>query len=195
MKFDERILSEKNTVSGRILETLTRNYSSTPTAGQTSANGNNTGLFGSAPASSTEAGGSELHAHVRPDIHQRGAASDSPAAIEHDTPPYQGTDYNAKFGITRTSPPIPASGRPASHPVSGYQQIGPRVNFPVSFSVNSFQYGDTLTWVKGAHLVKFGGDIVHYPVQPTLLELRPWAFQRSPTIGRGNPGPTSCWAI
>ena len=31
---------------------------------------------------------------------------------------------------------------------------------PVIFHVTNYQFADTLTWVKGKHLVKFGGDLL-----------------------------------
>jgi hypothetical protein len=38
--------------------------------------------------------------------------------------------------------------------------IGEAKNVPVYFTVNNYQWADTLTWVKSRHLVKFGVDIL-----------------------------------
>jgi hypothetical protein len=77
-----------------------------------------------------------------------------------DTGVFQGTDYNAKFGITGTTSDPHLVGFPLIV-VSGYQQLGGGANLPVAFFVNNFTPGDTFTWVKNAHLFKFGGDVLH----------------------------------
>lgn len=42
--------------------------------------------------------------------------------------------------------------------ISGFSPLGPEYNNPQSSTSNTFQLSDTLTWTRGAHLVKFGGE-------------------------------------
>lgn len=76
-----------------------------------------------------------------------------------DTGVYQGVNYNAQFGITGTTADPQLVGFPLVV-VSGYQQLGGGANLPVAFYVNNYTPGDTFTWVKGSHLIKFGGDVL-----------------------------------
>ena len=71
----------------------------------------------------------------------------------------QGRDYAAEFGITGTTSDPKLIGFPR-FTVNGLAAIGDGANMPVEFTVNNIQYGDTLTWVNGKHLFKFGGEIL-----------------------------------
>lgn len=67
-----------------------------------------------------------------------------------------GIDYNAKFGL-----PGPTAPSLIGFPklvVTNYAQLGDNSALPVQFTVNNYQYTDTLSWVKGAHLFRFGFD-------------------------------------
>lgn len=46
-------------------------------------------------------------------------------------------------------------------PITGYSNLACGPSMPVSYTVNSFDTSDTMTWVRGAHLLKFGVDILH----------------------------------
>ena len=46
--------------------------------------------------------------------------------------------------------------------VSGYIDTGQAYDLPKIWSYNNFQYAGALTWIKGRHAVKFGGDFLHY---------------------------------
>jgi hypothetical protein len=44
--------------------------------------------------------------------------------------------------------------------ISGYGALGPTFQPPTNFTVNSFDISDTLTWVKGPHMIKLGASIL-----------------------------------
>jgi outer membrane receptor protein involved in Fe transport len=67
-----------------------------------------------------------------------------------------GIDYNAQFGLP--GPKDPALIGFPKFVVTNYAQLGDNAALPVQFTVNNFQYTDTLSWVKGPHLFKFGFD-------------------------------------
>ena len=46
--------------------------------------------------------------------------------------------------------------------VSGYIDLGQAHDLPKIWTYNNFQASDSLTWIKGRHTVKFGGDFLHY---------------------------------
>ena len=67
-----------------------------------------------------------------------------------------GTDYNAQFGL-----PGPTAPNLIGFPkivITNYEQLGDNSALPVQFTVNNYQYTDTLSWVKGSHMFKFGFD-------------------------------------
>jgi hypothetical protein len=76
-------------------------------------------------------------------------------------------------------PGIPATARFAdtlpTFAIAGYQQLGSPPNAASDFSTSVTQLTDTLTWVKGRHVVKFGADLrwqrlnVVQPSSPTGL--------------------------
>lgn len=71
---------------------------------------------------------------------------------------HAGTDYNAQLGL-----PGPTAPNLIGFPkivVTNYEQLGDNSALPVQFTVNDFEYTDTLTWVKASHMLKFGFDIL-----------------------------------
>jgi hypothetical protein len=69
---------------------------------------------------------------------------------------HSGTDYNAQIGL-----PGPTDPKLIGFPkivVTNYAQLGDNSALPVQFTVNSYQLTDTLSWVKGSHMFKFGYD-------------------------------------
>ena len=46
--------------------------------------------------------------------------------------------------------------------VSGYIDLGQAYDLPKIWSYNNFQYSGAITWIRGAHTFKFGGDFLHY---------------------------------
>jgi len=65
-----------------------------------------------------------------------------------------GTNYNSQFGLPGPTDPtlfgFPEVG------ITNYTTIGPAYQSPNNYTSTTFNPSDTLTWVKGAHLIKFG---------------------------------------
>ena len=81
-------------------------------------------------------------------------------SAEQDFGSTQGADYNTRFGM----PGGPTDPNLIGFPqiaITGYATIGPVQQMPLRFWVTNFDFSDTLTWVKGAHLIKFGGEILY----------------------------------
>jgi hypothetical protein len=72
---------------------------------------------------------------------------------------HAGHDYAADFGLTGVTTDPQLIGFPR-FTINGYAVLGDTANTPVDFWVNNIQGGDTLTWVKGRHLFKFGGEVL-----------------------------------
>jgi Carboxypeptidase regulatory-like domain/TonB-dependent Receptor Plug Domain len=72
---------------------------------------------------------------------------------------HQGHDYAAEFGL-----PSPADPNFATFPsvaISGWNTLGDATNLPRTLNDTSYHAGDTMTWVKGTHLLKFGAEYLH----------------------------------
>ena len=70
-------------------------------------------------------------------------------------------NFNANF--TRYQQNFPLSGVAASYPTTivtelNGLQVGPANNFPQHRLVNQYQIADSMSWTKGRHALKFGGD-------------------------------------
>ncbi len=155
-KIDQRI-SDKDTVAFRLINR--QNSSGSPYTNPDSTGSNNTGLFGSIGSTHVVLAGvnythlfaptliNELRlAFTRTNSQTKGA--------------FAGTNYTAQFGLPVSSTDPGLVGFPTISE-TGYQQIGPNNNFPIIFYTNSWVPGDTLTWVKSNHLIKFGADAIH----------------------------------
>lgn len=59
-----------------------------------------------------------------------------------------------------TTNPV-AIGVPQSD-VSGYISLGHAYDLPKIWAYNNFQYANSLTWIKGRHTLKFGGEFLRY---------------------------------
>jgi hypothetical protein len=70
--------------------------------------------------------------------------------------------------------------------LAGYNAFGTSLSLPELVGGNTFQYGDTLTWVKGRNTYKFGLDIrnTQMPHTPYLASRGEFAFEGTST---GNP--------
>ncbi len=68
---------------------------------------------------------------------------------------------NADLGFPNNAFQPQASGISAGIPIfaiTGYGAAGAPNNSPRLFKTRKFQVGDTLNWIRGAHVLKFGGD-------------------------------------
>ncbi|HEX4946409.1 MAG TPA: hypothetical protein VFZ34_07100, partial [Blastocatellia bacterium] len=54
----------------------------------------------------------------------------------------------------------PISAGPPYLVLTGYMPIGPAYDIPKIWAWNNYQYTGTLTWIRGAHSFKFGGDFL-----------------------------------
>ena len=156
LKFDERI-SNADTLSFRYTWRPTTSYS--PYATPSVINGNNTGLFGVHGNTTTQLAGLTYTRLFSPALINELRLGYTRTASDN-TGAFQGTNYNALFGIQGTTTDPHLIGFPTITP-SGYQQLGPGGQYPTVYFVNTLPLGDTLTWVRGAHLVKAGIDVLH----------------------------------
>jgi hypothetical protein len=93
---------------------------------------------------------------------------------------HAGTDYNKQLGL-----PGPSDPKLIGFPlilISGYDQIGDAVGWPNTYLSTSYNTSDTVTWVKGTHLIKIGGDV-----------LRSQLFEGTSTNTRGTFQFTGFW--
>jgi outer membrane receptor protein involved in Fe transport len=77
---------------------------------------------------------------------------------DHEIDNLAGTDYNLQLGL-----PSPRDPKLIGFPrfvITGYEALGAGNQLPVDFTVNNIEWTGMVTWVKGAHLVKFGVDIL-----------------------------------
>lgn len=85
---------------------------------------------------------------------------------------HAGHDYNADLGITGTTKEPEMVGFPRIT-VTDLVPLGDSVSSPILSTVNNFQYNDTLTWTRGHHTLKVGGDILRTQYfQPTNSNFR-----------------------
>lgn len=70
-------------------------------------------------------------------------------------------DWAAEVGFVGGITNPVAMGLPQND-VSGYITLGHAYDLPKIWSYNNFQYSDAVTWIHGRHMMKFGGDALHY---------------------------------
>jgi hypothetical protein len=81
-----------------------------------------------------------------------------------------------RFGFGRSNPNFVANSPFPAGPqivIGGIDSFGESQIIPQGRTQNVFQYGDTLSWVRGRHTFKFGGDVLRYQ-SPSLFDA---AFQ------------------
>ncbi|MCL4401318.1 MAG: TonB-dependent receptor, partial [Acidobacteria bacterium] len=72
----------------------------------------------------------------------------------------QGRDYASEWGLQGSTNSPEMMGFPR-FTATNMAALGNAADLPVIFHVTNYQWADTLTWVRGRHLFKFGGDLVH----------------------------------
>ncbi|MEK7831748.1 MAG: TonB-dependent receptor, partial [Acidobacteriota bacterium] len=65
------------------------------------------------------------------------------------------TETGFKGGINN-----PVAAGPPYLVLTGYMPIGPAYDIPKIWAFNNYQYAGTMTWIRGAHSLKFGGDFL-----------------------------------
>ncbi|MBV8475839.1 MAG: TonB-dependent receptor, partial [Acidobacteria bacterium] len=63
------------------------------------------------------------------------------------------------LGFTNVHPDDPAGAAPPLMTVTGAFSLGPSPQGPTKIHDSTFQYQDTLSWVRGRHALKFGADL------------------------------------
>jgi hypothetical protein len=71
----------------------------------------------------------------------------------------QGRDYAAEWGLKASTSDPDMVGFPR-FTVTNMAALGLAANMPVVFHVTNYQISNTLTWVKGKHVLKFGGELL-----------------------------------
>ena len=166
MKLDERV-SSKDTVSFRLVR-RTANSLAPQGGGQ---GGTNLGLFGLKVNSHPTVAGIIYTRMISPSIINEARVGFDRSA-ENDVGVHQGTDYAAQFGIPGTTTDPKLIGLPLFS-ISGMATLGDNANDPQSFALTHMQAGDTLTWVRSRHLLKFGGAVEHeHHYEPYIINSR-----------------------
>ena len=71
----------------------------------------------------------------------------------------ESSDWAAETGFKGgTNNPVAAG--PPYFTLTGYMPIGPANDIPKIWAFNNYQYTGALTWIRGAHSFKFGGDFL-----------------------------------
>jgi len=89
---------------------------------------------------------------ARASVHRR--ASPSVIPVNNTTP--------ASIGLSGVVPDDPAAAGPPSIRINGISEFGNTIQGPQSRFDTTYQYSDTLSWIKGKHAWKFGGDYRAY---------------------------------
>ena len=85
--------------------------------------------------------------------------------VGYGAPAGTGTNYGAQFGLPAPSDPS-LWGFPEIL-ITNYDQIGGPPGFPNTYYSTNYNTSDTLTWVKGSHLIKLGGDLLPSQIAET----------------------------
>jgi hypothetical protein len=169
-KVDQRI-TQTGTVSFKYLKNSSNSVGPN--------NGGNSGAFGYSGWSHNSLTGLTYTQPFTPQVVNE-ARFGLTRTIGHYQGVHAGTDYNKQLGLPGPTDPL-VIGFPL-FTISGYDQIGDSVGWPNTYTSTNYNTSDTVTWVKGSHLMKFGGDI-----------LRAQMFQSTSSNSRGTFNFTGAW--
>lgn len=95
---------------------------------------------------------------------------------------HAGRDYAAEFGIPGTTTDPRLVGFPRIT-ITGLPQLGDSASTPIEYTVNTFQWGDTMTLITSRHNLRLGFDVIRTQYfQPTNTNFRgTFAFQNRNT--------------
>jgi len=80
---------------------------------------------------------------------------------------FSGTNWASKFGIPGTTNDPSLEGFP-KFSITGFEGLGDSTSNPIRYVVNNFDFNDGITWNKGRHTIRIGGDILRVQYyQPT----------------------------
>ncbi len=156
-KVDQR-LGAKDNVAVRVLErweSSTNPFSGSPlgTFGATTDNGQS--LFGV----------SETRVFTPTVINEFRAGLTR--TVNNEVAAHAGTNWAAQYGIpgTTTDPNLAAFPK---FSITGYETFGDSTTNPIRYVVNNFNFNDVLTWNRGRHTIRAGGDVLRVQYyQPT----------------------------
>src|SRR5205814_1052389 len=80
---------------------------------------------------------------------------------------HAGTNWAAKYGIPGTTTDPSLAGFP-KFSITGYETFGDSTTNPIRYVGNNSNWKDVVTWNKGRHTIRAGGDVLHAQYyQPT----------------------------
>ncbi len=80
---------------------------------------------------------------------------------------HAGTNWAAKYGIPGTTSDLTLAAFPKVS-ITGFETFGDSTTNPIRYVVNNFNWNDVLTWSKGRHNFRIGGDVLRVQYyQPT----------------------------
>lgn len=68
----------------------------------------------------------------------------------------------ASLGLSKIAPDDPSAAGPPNFRLNGFEQFGNTIQGPQGRADNTFQYIDNLSWTRGRHSLKFGGEFRTY---------------------------------
>jgi hypothetical protein len=150
----DQILSAKNTLSGSYFAENQTAFTPFPFGGTTipGFGTNDITRFKNVNLRDTHTFTPSLLNEARFSYHRRASPSVVPA----------NTQTPASLGFTGIVPDDPANAGPPSIRINGYTEVGNTIQGPQARYDNTWQYSDSLSWVKGAHSLKFGVEYLAY---------------------------------
>jgi outer membrane receptor protein involved in Fe transport len=87
--------------------------------------------------------------------------------INNEASAHAGTNWAAQYGIPGTTTDPSLTGFP-KFSITGFETFGDSTTNPIRYTVNNFNFNDVVTWNKGKHSIKIGGDVLRVQYyQPT----------------------------
>jgi outer membrane receptor protein involved in Fe transport len=87
--------------------------------------------------------------------------------INNEVSSHAGTNWAAQYGIPGTTTDLSLAAFP-KFSVTGFETFGDSTSNPIRYTVNNFNWNDVVTWNKGKHSLKIGGDVLRVQYyQPT----------------------------
>ena len=101
------------------------------------------------------------------------------------------------LGIPGTNGPDPLQGGYPNFVISGFSSLGnPNVSNPFEFRDNDYLYAANVSWVKGSHSIRFGGEFDRYQINHFQAQLKygvrgGFNFSGGLTALNGGPAPNA----
>jgi len=87
--------------------------------------------------------------------------------INNEVSSHAGTNWAAQYGIPGTTTDLSLAAFP-KFSITGFETFGDSTSNPIRYTVNNFNWNDVVTWNKGKHSLKIGGDVLRVQYyQPT----------------------------